>query len=61
MALGETDDMALVGILSTQLLPHQFVSHARREEPLRKDDPRLADCPPQAFTVQKPRALLQAV
>jgi asparagine synthase (glutamine-hydrolysing) len=49
MPLGETDDMALVGILSTQLLHHQFVTHARREEPLRKDDPRLAVCPPQGF------------
>jgi asparagine synthase (glutamine-hydrolysing) len=33
-ALGETDDMALVGILSTQLVHHQFVEHSGRQEPL---------------------------
>lgn len=37
--LGETDDMALVGILSTQLVDHQFVKHFRRPEPLSEEDP----------------------
>jgi asparagine synthase (glutamine-hydrolysing) len=32
--LGETDDMALVGILSTQLVHHQFVEHFCTPEPL---------------------------
>jgi asparagine synthase (glutamine-hydrolysing) len=32
--LGETDDMALAGIVSTQLLHDQFVSRRRRAEPL---------------------------
>ena len=32
--VGETDDMALVGILSTQLLHHQFVREFRLPEPL---------------------------
>ena len=38
-ALGETDDMALVGILSTQLLERQFVKQFRRAEPLGAKDP----------------------
>ena len=33
-ALSETDDMALVGILSTQLIHHQFVQHFSDSEPL---------------------------
>jgi asparagine synthase (glutamine-hydrolysing) len=32
--VGETDDMALAGILSTQLVHHHFVSHFSRPEPL---------------------------
>jgi asparagine synthase (glutamine-hydrolysing) len=32
--IGETDDMALVGILSTQLVDHQFVKNLRRPGPL---------------------------
>jgi asparagine synthase (glutamine-hydrolysing) len=32
--VGETDDMALVGILSTQLLHHQFIKHFRHDEVL---------------------------
>ena len=32
--VGETDDMALVGILSTQLLHHQFIQHFRHDEVL---------------------------
>lgn len=35
--LGETDDMALVGILSTQLIHHQFIRHFRRPETLPLD------------------------
>ena len=35
--LGETDDMALVGILSTQLVHYQFVRNLRRPEPLPDD------------------------
>ncbi len=38
-AVGETDDMALVGILSTQLLDHHFVKHFRRPPPLAPSDP----------------------
>jgi asparagine synthase (glutamine-hydrolysing) len=33
-ALGETDDMALVGVLSTQLLHHLFVREFRRAAPV---------------------------
>lgn len=36
-ALGETDDMAMVGILSTQLVHHQFVQHFCRPEQLLTD------------------------
>jgi asparagine synthase (glutamine-hydrolysing) len=32
--LGETDDMALVGILSTHLLVHQFLEHFPRPDPV---------------------------
>jgi asparagine synthase (glutamine-hydrolysing) len=34
MPIGETDDMALVGILSTQLVHHQFIKHFQRGEVL---------------------------
>ena len=37
-AVGETDDMALVGILSTQLVHHNFVKNFRRTEPLSAND-----------------------
>lgn len=37
--LGETDDMALVGILSTQLVQHQFVDHFQAPPPLHGNDP----------------------
>jgi asparagine synthase (glutamine-hydrolysing) len=37
--IGETDDMALVGVLSTQLVHHLFVKHFRRPEPLSAKDP----------------------
>lgn len=37
--IGETDDMALVGILSTQLVYHNFVKNFRRAEPLSAADP----------------------
>ncbi|MBI2384732.1 MAG: asparagine synthase (glutamine-hydrolyzing) [Elusimicrobia bacterium] len=37
--IGETDDMAVAGILSTQLLHHQFVKSARRTSPLGATDP----------------------
>ncbi|HXT39204.1 MAG TPA: asparagine synthase (glutamine-hydrolyzing) [Candidatus Angelobacter sp.] len=37
--IGETDDMALVGIVSTQLVHHLFVKHFRRPEPLSEKDP----------------------
>lgn len=36
--IGETDDMALVGILSTQLVDHLFVKNYRRPEPLSAKD-----------------------
>ncbi|SPE58848.1 Asparagine synthetase [Verrucomicrobia bacterium] len=37
--IGETDDMALAGILSTQLVHHLFVKNFRRPEPLSAKDP----------------------
>jgi asparagine synthase (glutamine-hydrolysing) len=37
--LGETDDMALVGIISTQLLHHHFVGNFRMPDPLSENDP----------------------
>ena len=37
-ALGETDDMALVGILSTQLVHRLFVKNFRKPEPLSSRD-----------------------
>ena len=37
-AVGETDDMALAGILSTQLVHQRFVSNFRRAEPLANKD-----------------------
>jgi asparagine synthase (glutamine-hydrolysing) len=37
--VGETDDMALAGILSTQLLHQQFIQHFRCPEPLSEKDP----------------------
>jgi asparagine synthase (glutamine-hydrolysing) len=36
--IGETDDMALVGILSTQLVHHSFVKNFRRPAPLSGGD-----------------------
>ncbi len=36
--IGETDDMALVGILSSQLVYNQFVSNRRRSAPLGAND-----------------------
>ncbi|MDD5305002.1 MAG: asparagine synthase (glutamine-hydrolyzing) [Elusimicrobia bacterium] len=37
--IGETDDMALAGILSTQLVHHLFVKNFRRSPPLGAKDP----------------------
>jgi asparagine synthase (glutamine-hydrolysing) len=37
-AVGETDDMALAGILSTQLVHHRFISNFRRAESLTNID-----------------------
>jgi asparagine synthase (glutamine-hydrolysing) len=37
-AVGETDDMALVGILSTQLVHHRFVSNFRADATLTERD-----------------------
>ena len=37
--LGETDDMALVGILSTQIVHHQFIEHFKIPAPLSENDP----------------------
>lgn len=37
--VGETDDMALAGILSTQLVHHLFVKNARRPRPLDATEP----------------------
>jgi asparagine synthase (glutamine-hydrolysing) len=45
--LSETDEMALVGILSTQLLHHQFVTHSPYASPVSKnlDDVRIISAP----------------
>jgi asparagine synthase (glutamine-hydrolysing) len=37
--LGETDEMALVGILSTQLVHHQFIDNFKLPPPLSESDP----------------------
>jgi asparagine synthase (glutamine-hydrolysing) len=37
-SLGETDEMALVGIISTQLLHNQFIAHFKPAEPLSEGD-----------------------
>jgi asparagine synthase (glutamine-hydrolysing) len=37
LRLGETDDMALAGMLSAQLVHHQFVSNFKAEEPLSEE------------------------
>ena len=38
LPIGETDDMALAGILSTQLVQHQFVDQFRMPPPLSAND-----------------------
>ena len=44
MAIGETDDMALAGIISTQLLHHLFVKNFNRVAPLSEhDDVKICD------------------
>lgn len=37
--LGETDEMALVGIISTQLVHHHFIEHFKMPAPLSESDP----------------------
>jgi asparagine synthase (glutamine-hydrolysing) len=37
-AIGETDDMAIAGILSTQLVHHHFINHFRKPPPLGEAD-----------------------
>ncbi len=49
-ALGETDDMALVGILSTQLLHHRFVRDFRCPPPLSENDRIKVAIPTQPLT-----------
>ena len=39
LPLGETDNMALAGILSTQLLDHLFIKNFRAPSPLKENDP----------------------
>jgi asparagine synthase (glutamine-hydrolysing) len=39
LPVSETDDMALTGILSTQLVHHQFVDRFRMPPPLSENDP----------------------
>ncbi len=39
MPVSETDDMALAGILSTQLVNHHFVEHFKIPPPLSPADP----------------------
>jgi len=50
--IGETDDMALVGILSTQLVHHLFVNNFRLPEPLSAAD-RVKVCRLGSSTQQK--------
>jgi asparagine synthase (glutamine-hydrolysing) len=50
--VGETDDMALAGILSTQLVHHLFVTNFRRPEPLSARD-RVKVCQVQPSTLRK--------
>jgi asparagine synthase (glutamine-hydrolysing) len=38
LPVGETDDMALAGVLSTQLLHSKFIAHFRRADPLSARD-----------------------
>ena len=38
-AVGESDQMALVGIISTQLLHHHFIAHFKPADPLSENDP----------------------
>ena len=54
--IGETDDMALVGILSTQLVDHLFVRNFRRPEPLSAEDP-VKVCRPDRVPGEKTYAL----
>ena len=43
--LGETDDMAIAGIISSQLFFFQFVKDFQRAEPLSdRDDIKVCDC-----------------
>jgi len=42
--VGETDDMALAGILSTQLTHFQFVANFQSEPPLREDAANIKIC-----------------
>ncbi len=44
LQLGETDDMALAGILSTQLVHHHFVSHFRAKPPVSAQDSDIKFC-----------------
>jgi asparagine synthase (glutamine-hydrolysing) len=51
-ALGETDDMALAGILSTQLLYFRFVADFRLQDPLsERDDVKVCLEPMHAATI----------
>ena len=43
-AIGETDDMALAGILSTQLVHHQFIANFTAGLPLREDRNDIKTC-----------------
>jgi asparagine synthase (glutamine-hydrolysing) len=54
--IGETDDMALVGILSTQLVDHLFVRNFRRSEPLSANEP-VKVCRLQCVSEDKSHAL----
>ena len=44
VAIGETDDMALAGILSTQLTHFQFVSNFAAGQPLQERDNNIKIC-----------------
>ena len=61
LALGETDDMALVGIVSTQLLHHEFISKRRATYPLGRDEVRVTLCAPPASLGKTVSAAAQAV
>jgi asparagine synthase (glutamine-hydrolysing) len=58
-ALGETDDMALVGIISTQLLHHQFITKFNPPPPITDEDCVKVCYGPRAQTQENPNEFYQ--